>query len=535
MEHKIYINQIGYKIGYPKTASVIGNADTFSVIDMATDDVVYTAALSDPVQDESSGDSVRTADFSLLEKEGRYCLQVGPISSDSFVIQARPYTALKNGLIKALYFQRCGVALDKSCAGKYTHGTCHNRPAVYIEDPSLLVDVSGGWHDAGDYGRYTVAAATALGHILYAYELFPQGFQESLQIPESGNGIPDILNECRFELEWILKMQAPDGSAYHKVATRYFCGMIMPEYDTGELLLFKPSLCATGAFAAVTALGARIYQDWDPVFAERLQKAAEKAWTFIESDPPFEPFTNPPDVNSGGYGDRCQLDEYFWAACELFRLTGQPAYRERASMLSEQIDTTAFGWSNVGGFGGLTWLIHTKFGSDPLSSALKQNFLQAAEKQIRTVKDSGYHTALTPEEYRWGSNMTLMNHAIQLIVAYLISGSSLYANAALEQLHYLVGKNPMDISYVTGYGVRPYKHPHHRPSEADRIKEPVPGMVSGGPNRWRNDDAARTFIPEGTPPAKSYIDHPLSHSTNEITIYWNSPAIFVAAFFDAEF
>ena len=202
----IYLNQVGYMTEAKKVATAT-QAGTYRVFEAEAEQAVCEVEAVAKGFDEAAGEEAYEIDFSQLTKAGRYYLagQDGQVSH-TFEVADKPYGALHKDLMKALYFQRCGCALEAKYAGVYTHAACHTKPVVLLEDyvaktanPQTF-DMCGGWHDAGDFGRYSTAAAVALGHILYAYELFPESFGDSLNIPESGNGIPDILNECLYEL-----------------------------------------------------------------------------------------------------------------------------------------------------------------------------------------------------------------------------------------------------------------------------------------------------------------------------------------------
>jgi endoglucanase len=445
---------------------------------------------------------------------------------------------LNNALVKGFYYQRCGCELHEKHAGPYRHGVCHLGEAVLVNndgtlDSSTVIKCEGGWHDAGDYGRYVAPAAAALGHLLYSYELFPGAFKDELNIPESGNGVPDILNECRYELEWMLKMQRADGGLYHKVATKYFAGFIMPEDDNDELFLFRVTHCSTAGFAAAVAQGSRIYKPFDAAFSAKLLEAAKRAWNWMEANQVFEPFENPPDFRSGGYGDSSCEDELFWASAELFSVTGEERYLEALRKHVDNVDISKFGWRETAGFGALCCLfvLKEKLESN-LFASIKERFIRAADSFLALTEKSGYGTAVSANGYIWGSILPILNNAIAMICACLLTGNEKYRNAALNQLDYLLGVNATGYSFVTGFGERAYRYPHHRPSFADGVDDPVPGLVSGGPNKQYPDMVTKTIIPPDTPAAKFYIDYTPTASANEIAIYWNSPAVFVAAYFN---
>ncbi|MBQ9120190.1 MAG: glycoside hydrolase family 9 protein [Lachnospiraceae bacterium] len=546
----IHINQIGYLPNETKVAILTEPSDVFELIYSDNHQVVFQGtpvAFSEAATDAASGDSVWLADFSELTTSGSYCIRTANEVSASFAIGEQIYKSLKNDLIKSYYYQRCGCALLPQHAGRFSHGCCHTALATLVGESHATLELSGGWHDAGDYGRYTTAAATALAHLLYAFELFPERFQEALNIPESGNGVPDLLNECRYELEWLLKMQLPDGSVFHKVSTWRHAAFVMPEEDTAPLYAYAVSSMAVGDFAAVCALAARIYAAYDTDFSMRLTAAAIQAYRFLQAHPDFIPFRNPEGSGTGEYGDRSDRDERFWAAAELFRLTGEQCYWEDfVQLYAEDFSKTHLGYASTGGFGTLSLLTHPnfRFVSDcslsthmtteqqNIAAALFRSWCDEADNYVTFARESGYQVAMTSKDFHWGSNMTVMNRGITLIVAYLLTKNPCYRTAACNQLHYLLGRNATGYSYVTGHGTKYIRHPHMRTIFADGIDEPIPGFVSGGPNA-RPCDPAAPLIPADTPPMKSFADVYEAYSLNEVTIYWNSPAVFVAAFFDS--
>ena len=452
------------------------------------------------------------------------------------------------------------MELTEPYAGKYARKSCHTAPSVLWteyekflnnelpEDSMRKFDIRGGWHDAGDYGRYTTAAACALGHILYAYRFFPDAFTESLNIPESGNGIPDILNECRYELDWMLQMQAEDGSVYHKHTTKNHAGFVMPCDDTNQMLLLPPSSMAVADFVATMALASRIYRPFDAEFADRALTAAKKSQAWLVAHPEFL-FEHIKECGTGGYGDRSDIDERMWAAMELYRTTGEEHYLELArSFFEKHPNPIQYGWADISGFAGWALLedeltLDASFVQSGTLTSAEQDFRVAykallqkeADHLLEVMTSSGYGVALEEKEYCWGSNLGVLNRGMLFGTTYRLNPKPEYFTAVVRQMDYLLGINATDYSYVTGVGAHAFCNPHNRITVAAHLEEgeTIPGYVSGGANgtRWV-DPLAKELIPEGTPPMKCFVDRWECYSLNEITIYWNSPAIFCAAFLD---
>lgn len=564
---KIYVNQMGY----------LPNSIKKAVLALPQTEVSGEPSLSGPVRlckkdgscilektpaffgpDEASGDFVWQLDFSELTEPGTYVIRHGDSSSYPFTVGAGLYGELSVLLSKMLYFQRCGTELTEKHAGKFARKSCHTAPSVlWTEYEKFLTgelaeadmqkfNIRGGWHDAGDYGRYTTAAACALGHILYAYRFFPDTFARNLNIPESGNGIPDILNECRYELDWMLQMQAEDGSVYHKHTTQNHAGFVMPHEDTNQMLLLPPSSMAVGDFVGTMALASRIYRPFDGEFADRALAAAKKAQVWLETHPEFL-FEHIKECRTGGYGDRSDIDERMWAAMELYRTTGEAHYLALARTLFDQHpNPIQYGWGDISGFAGWALLENELMPKDSIKegdvftaeeiefrSAYRELLLKEAARLLSVIDTEGYCVAMRPPEYGWGSNLTVLNRGMLLGTAYLLDPKTSYLSGVVHQMDYLLGVNATDYSYVTGVGSHAFCNPHNRITQADGIEETIPGYVSGGANgsKWA-DPLAKELIPEGTPPMKSFVDRWECYSLNEITIYWNSPAIFCAAFLD---
>ena len=574
----IYLNQAGYYETGEKRAVIPYECRQFWLVSEAGE-VCYEGETKTFGQDKASGDNVTVADFSAFTTPGKYRVKgirmEGEAEKSNVVVEYSPwfeigdhaYDKLEHDLIKAYYYLRCGMDLTEEFAGPYVHKACHLGKAVLWEDHEKSLEVSGGWHDAGDYGRYVTAGSCALAHLLYAYRMFPESFEgKKNDIPESGNGVPDVLNECRYELEWFLKLQREDGGVYHKVTTAQHAPFVMPEEDLDQLYALPVSSMATADFVAVCAMASNLYRPYDAAFADRLVKAAVKSHGWLKAHPEFLGFRNPPGCGTGEYGEWDDGSNRFWAAAELYSVTGEKKYHEEmTALLERKFPRMALGYGEVGGFGVLSYLL-SKQGKDAnLLAKFYQEIVRDAAQRVRVSEESGYGVSMMEWEYGWGSNMGVMRHGMIFAIAdyfgledkvreaaktagiperfrwpgqqlepYVqgpreVRGWSMRDHAA-AQLDYLMGCNALGISYVTGNGENAYRYPHLRPAHADGIEACMPGMVSGGPNRHRQDAKAKEVIPEGTPAMKCFADEYESYSLNEITIYWNSPAVYTLAY-----
>ena len=539
----IKVDQAGYPSGMPKVAVVASKAalKEFVVRRAGSGEEVFRGTLGTSVVDPDSGDSVQSADFTGLRASGRFYLDVpGAGTSWTFAVGPDVYQRVYYLAMRSYYGQRCGTAVDlgREFPG-YRHAACHQEHAYHPSSgKSGVTRTAKGWHDAGDYGRYVVNSGISTGTLLWAWEMFGNRIGKiSLNIPESGNHTPDILDEIRWNLDWMLSMQDADGGVWHKQTSERFCGFVLPETDTLVSYVigtgrepFKSS-CATGDFAAVMAAAARAFQPFDAGYSGKCLRAARDAWKWLEQNPNVM-FRNPPGVSTGEYGDGNCADERLWAAAELYRATGEDQYHnyflDHYSEFRSSIRAAVpHAWPNVANLGLWTYVLGG--GKDVFAvNAITSDSLAAADAIVKRTAANGYRNSMTARDYIWGSNSVAANYGMQLLVANTFHRDRRYVEAALDNLHYLLGRNTFSLSWVTQVGDNPFRHPHHRPSGADNNPEPWPGLLSGGPNRNRQDNAMRA-LSAGLPPARMYADHQDAYSANEIAINWNAPLVFVLA------
>lgn len=527
LSKNINVNQVGFLPGDRKTAVVRseGIDKTFTIVD-SNGQEVYNGTLTGPVDALAAGEQVYQADFSDFDKQGVYTIKVSNgDESYSFEIGDAAYDDLLKDTFRMLYLQRCGMEIPEIDAGVFGHPACHTEKAT-IYGTSKTKEVSGGWHDAGDYGRYVVSGVQTIEDLFLAYEDFPELWaSDDMGIPESGNGIPDILDEAKYELDWLLKMQDEStGGVYHKVTCREFAQFVMPQEETDELILCDISNTATGDFAAIMAKASTVYADIDPAFAKKALKQAEKAYAYLEDHKSSPSFKNPEDILTGEYPDGQFKDEMYWASVELYKVTGNDKYKAYFEDILDQYVLHGFGWNSMGSFGNIAYLT---MDADKQDSALVGKITDAicekADEYLANSKSDGYMVSLG-ENYPWGSNLSVCSNARQMMLAKKLKGSDAFDDAILEQLYYILGQNALSYCFVTGYGTLSPLNTHHRPSIA--VGQEMPGMVAGGPDGNLEDSFIKSTMAD-TPPAKCYADNAQSFSSNEVTIYWNSPFVYL--------
>jgi len=517
-EDPIMINQLGYRTSSKKIAvfrNINGN-NKFSVVNADNGEVVYSGSIYGEKQNDSAKEINYYGDFSEITTPGNYYISCGNLKkSYTFKIGENIYNNLLDDSVRMMYLQRCGIQIEDALFG---HSACHTSNAV-VYGTNKTIDVNGGWHDAGDYGRYVVPAAKTIADLLYAYEANPKVHSDSIGIPESGNGIPDILDETRYGLTWMFKMQSETGGVYHKVTCANFPGYIMPQDENGELIVTPVTTTATADFCAVMAMAYEFYYDIDKAFAEKCLDAAKKAWDFLEKNPNLI-FTNPAGVTTGEYGDITDLDERYWAVAQMYRATKESKYVDLLNNLSTK---KGLDWSTVGDYGNIAYLTMENVDkSTDLYQKIKSAFITQADTFATSTSNDAYGVAIS--KFEWGSNMTVANAGVILGLAYKITNDEKYITSSESNLNYLLGRNPLSICFVTGYGTSSPKNPHHRPSMAKNTA--MKGMLVGGVNSNLEDSAAKAYLANSAP-AKCFVDHAESYSTNEVTTYWNSPLIYL--------
>lgn len=552
------VNQLGYVPNGPKRADLITDATTpqpWELVD-AAGKVVATGVTSVHGADAESGDSVQIVDFSRFHRPGTgYTLRVGDVVSYPFAISPALYDGLRYDAVEFFYHQRSGVAIDAQLVG-----AAYARPAGHVgvapnQGDTLVpcldgvctysLDVRGGWYDAGDQGKYVVNGGIATWQLLDTWErATPRGrmaLRDGTQrIPERGNRVPDILDEARWELEFLLRMQIPEGQPYagmaqHKVHDDAWTGIpTRPDQDAQPRHLRGPSTAATLNLAATAAQCARVWRDLDRAFARRCLVAAERAWAAAVANPAV--FCTP-GGGGGDYGDQNLEDERYWAAAELFVTTGKRAYEDavRTSplFLAKGIPATGFDWADVSALGDFT-LARVPNRLPPRDQqALRKALVALADARIATMKSQGYPVPYLPTDgkYSWGSNSQVLNQISVLAVAHEVTGDPKYRQAAFEAMDYVLGRNGLNQSYVTGYGSKSSQNEHHRffSHQANAAyPNPPAGSLAGGPNSFLQDPVAQSKL-QGCAAHKCYIDHIESYSTNEVAINWNSALAWVSA------
>jgi endoglucanase len=558
---RVRVNQVAYLPSGPKNATLVTDA-THRLPWQLKNSRGATVAhgwTTPRGTDVSSGQNVHSIDFGSYHGKGEgFTLVADGETSHPFDIGTAAYEKLRLDAVKYYYTQRSGIAIREDLRPGYGRAAGHVDVAPNQGDGSVpcrpgvcdyRLDVTGGWYDAGDHGKYVVNGGITTWELLSTYErekLARTGRPEKLRdgtlaLPESGNKVPDILDEARWELEFLLKMQVPDGRplagmAHHKIHDEQWTGLpLLPSADPQKRELHPPTTAATLNLAATAAQAARLYKPYDRAFAAKALAAARKAWTAALAHPDI--LADPADATGGGaYDDKDVRDEFYWAAAELYLTTGEKQYETHvlASPLhtADIFGAKGFDWARTAAPARLD--LATVPSRLPGRDKVRRSVVQAGDRYLATLKAQPYGMPYAPEDnlYDWGSNHQVLNNAVVLATAYDITGAAKYRDGAVQSMDYVLGRNALNISYVTGYGEVSSQNQHSRwyAHQLDpTLPNPPAGTLAGGPNSSIQDPYAQSRL-TGCTGQFCYIDDIQSWSTNETAINWNAALARIASF-----
>lgn len=525
-----YQNQVGFLTKSQKQMAVIGAEGEDIVFKSASGTEVLKVKVPEAQTWEPAGDTAASlVDFSEIQTAGTYQAYVKDEAvGHPIVIADDALEDATKASIKFFYFQRASMELTEEYAGIYAREAGHPDTSVKYHastgktDTEATFNGSKGWYDAGDYGKYIVNSGITTYTLLQLYQHNKAYFETlNLNIPESGNKVPDILDEIRWNLDWMLTMQDEDGGVFHKLTTKQFAGMVMPAKATAQRYAIGKGIEATWNFAAVMTLASEIYKPFDSEFAKACIDAAQKAVVWATANP-YASYEQPSDVGTGTYTGAVAWAAKMWTLIEMYRLSSNPDILDEIKELPVARRKASLpNWQNSYLLGIYTIATNPDIFEKDLVDTATAIIVETADSYLKGLDNNGYGIALNKGDFNWGSNGTASNKGMLLIHAYILTKDAKYLDAANGIVDYVLGRNPLDLSYLTGYGVNQVMKPHHRPSQSDGIDAPVPGMIAGGPNSGATDCAKKFVNPNAA--AKSYYDNSCSYATNEVAINWNAP------------
>jgi len=531
----IRLNTIGYPPGAIKQASLPLPGTNFSVIRLSDGATVFSGKITGPVADPDTQERLYTADFSGLKQPGEYQLDVPGVGrSAPFHVESDIYRKPFYVVMRGFYLWRCGTTVRATYQGTtFAHDVCHTNDAWldFVGGGHVQKDGTKGWHDAGDYNKYVVNAGVTVGVMFRAWEDFGRQIKTvRLDIPESGGPLPDYLAEIKWELDWLLTMQAPDGSVYHKLSTTRFGDFAPPETETAERYFTPWGSEATADFVGILAQAARLYRPYDPAFADRCRQAARKSYQFLQTHPAYHQAdqtgfsTGAYEINEPSHRLSGIPENRLWAAAEMWETTGDPdALRDlenRIRSVHGKVDND-FDWDETKDLGLLTYLFSERSGRDRfLVNLVRGNLLATADGIVQTADRDAYARPLG-SIYYWGCNGGVARQAVILMAAdrathgkiSRFSSKPVYRETCLDALNHLLGRNYYGRSFVTGLGFNPPQHPHDRRDTGEYLNHPWPGYLVGGTN----------------PKATDWRDEQADFRVNEIAINWNAALVYALA------
>ena len=512
----IHINSLGFLPNLKKTATISQECEAFRIMDM-NGKVVYSGKITGPQYQKDVDQQIWTADFSQFKKAGEYILEITDVGKTAmFKIDDDAFDFAAKTSMRGFYLWRCGMNVADNFNGNHYHqGACHLEDGYgdYIESKEAGHDGTGGWHDAGDYGKYTVNAGITVGVLFMAWDHFkPQIEKMDLELPGADPELPDFLEEIKWEIDWVLKMQYPDGSGKvsHKLTRLNFAPFIMADKDDEKRYFTEWSSAATADFVAMMAMASRYFKPYDSDYAKKCLDAAWVSYNFLQENLENKNFEQG-DFKTGGY-QTSDSDDRLWAAAEMWETTGDAAcladFEKRAKEIDFKIEEN-WDWGNVSNLGMFTYALSKRNATTPeIQKTIQNNIIENADLLVENAKTDVYSRPLG-ERYYWGCNGTVARQTMNLQVANRIRPKKQYIETALGVIDHIFGNNFYNRSYVTGLGVKPPMHPHDRRSGADSIEEPWPGYLVGGGHS-----------------ATDWIDDQESYSHNEIAINWQAALVY---------
>ena len=582
----ILTNQLGYFSGRAKRATLLTDSDKETEFQLkdASGSSVYSGKTKNFGFDEDSGDNVQIIDFTDFTGEGTFYLETsdGAQSREFNIGGSSEYSSMLYDSLNYFYQNRSGIPIESQFISSgdtsaLARAAGHPTDMAEIEQTwgysgtSGSIDVTGGWYDAGDHGKYVVNGGFSLWMMQNQYETAVKyGFEDvyadgTMLIPECSNSYPDLLDEARWEMEWMFSMIVDsgeyEGMVYHKAHDEKWTALgIAPADDDMKRIVKPPTTAATLNFAACAAQASRLWKGIDDDFSKKCLEAAERSYEAAKAHPDMlAPLDE--SIGGGAYGDTDVEDEFYWAAMELFITTGNEDYYDETtdSQFFLDVPTTLGGGESVDTVGSFDWGNTALLGT--FSAALNPDsfdkgdveiigdaFAKAADHYIEMEENQGYGVPYgqstlsyndSDKGYIWGSNSFVADNSIVMAYSYLLSGDEKYLDGAIGGMDYLLGRNAMDYSYVTGYGTHTTENPHHRywANQVDAAFPKAPcGVMAGGPNSGMQDPWVQGsgWKKGEIEPQKCYLDNIEAWSVNECTINWNASLAWLTGFIAQE-
>ncbi|MGM8225228.1 glycoside hydrolase family 9 protein [Cellvibrio sp. ARAG 10.3] len=562
--------------GYDAAESFTPGA-TYRLINTDTGEVVHSGTVqtwNGGATHTASGDKVWWFNFSSVTAQGNYVVVdvENNVRSPAFKINAGVYKPVLKHAVRTFFYQRAGTPKQEPYAeAGWTDAASHigagqdKNARLYNDTGNAATerDLSGGWYDAGDYNKYTNWHADYLIVLLHTYLENPAVWTDDFNIPESGNGIPDLIDEIKWGFDWLIKMQEDNGSVLSVMGLSHASP---PSSATGPSLYGPASTSATLTSASAFAMGSKVLASLGiaslNTYAEDLGNRAEEAWNWANANPNVTFYNNASESGSLGLAagqqevdDAGRAAKKLAAAIYLFAATGNTSYRD---FVDTQYNAAPIDWVSPWNEPQLTNFLY--YASLPDATAtvannIKTNYAAAMNtgenwSAVRNNVDA-YRAFLGDSNFTWGSNRTMSRKGTTFynLLSFDLGevDETEVRNAALGYINYIHGVNPQAMAYLSNMGsvgahssVNEFYHSWFADGSDlwDRVGEseygPAPGFLVGGPNPSYDWDgnctspnpnpgcgAAAPTPPRGQPPMKSYLDFNTSWPLNSWQITEN--------------
>lgn len=521
----VHINQVGYMPKQRKVAIFPGhNGNYFDIKDAKTNKIVATFPLSQNTYSEYTDEYVAYGEFTDFNLNGEYYLESSfGFKSYNFEINDNVYGNLLKEVINSFTLQRCGMEISEELSLSMAHDACHiDLAKIYYHNTPI--DVTGGWHDAGDYGRYVDTGFKALSDLLIAYIDNNNKFDDDTNKINSNNGVVDLLDEIKYELDWMMKMQDESGGVHMVASSMHFADIVSPEDDKEDVIVFDISPISTAEFSSIMALASYVYKDIDKEYSDKCLDKSLKAYEFAMHNN-YEK-NMPSEYHAGRYA-KTNLEYYrYYMGIALWYATDDKQYYDYAMTQynSNNNDLYILNWNPLLFYP--SYLVLKKANSSFENyNLIKDRFIGHANYQSEMINNNIYRNNLN-DVLTWGSNQIVADNAMQLMMAYNLTNNLEYYDNATELLDYLLGKNCLNKSFITGYGDDYPKNLHHRTTMSKDTY--FKGVLVGGPNMSMEDKAMYdSFNNQNKKAQWMYLDDINSYSTNETAIQYNSSLIYL--------
>ena len=512
----IRLNQVGFLPGDIKTGIVISENkiedESFHILNSADTLIVFSGKLSENQSSYGNFKYIYNFNFSKFNTTGSYVIRIDRTTSYAFTIDTCVYNSVVDSLLKFFQVQRCGSTKP------YLHKECHLSDATELNGfaDSTVYNLTGGWHDAGDYIKFFSTTALTTYMLLFSYQFD----EEKFGFDNDGNNIPDILEEAKVGLDWLLKCNFSDTLFVLQVQDEndHKVGWRMPEDDS--LAINRPGFTGIGRnqigiFSAVMALASQIWIEKfnNDKFSNDCLTAAVQKFSLIGSVPEF-------DTVSTYYKDHNYFGKLALGAIELYNATAEDDYLQMAATFADSAGSD-FWWS----WGDINSLADYKIAKvlPRFSDKIKANL-----NHFNLMKDSTLFNRATI--YSWGTTTSLLGAALQAILYKKLTSSDSYDSLLIFQRDYILGRNPWGISFITNAGKNFPGHPHHQ--IAYFIKDGIPGALVAGPAKSEfykkyNVKLKENHTGKFNTKDAEYFDDWEDYLSNEATIFGNATALFV--------